>query len=135
MDNHHDLSAHHADGSPPLLMWIYISPRRRHMIVKHEDRSLKAEAVGSKVRLILGLIPNPTQAQLPFTILRNCSYRQDPTPSRVTPFATIYCPKAWGTGPTDSSRMNLNSNVLDVVQFRGPIVTKDRTVFEMWLGL
>ena len=31
--------------------------------------------------------------------------------------------------------MNLNVNVLDFVQFGGSILTVDRTIFEMWLGL
>ena len=75
MDYHHDLSAHHADGSPPLLISLWVFPRRRHGIVKHEDRSLEAEAVRLKVRPILGLIPSPTQTRSPFTTLRHCSYR------------------------------------------------------------
>ena len=45
---HHDLSAHHANGPQPLLIWIWVSPRRRHGIVEHEDRGHEAEAVRSK---------------------------------------------------------------------------------------
>ena len=76
MDYHHDLSAYHADGSPPFLIWIWVFPGRRQKVVKHEGRSFKAEAVRSKVRLILCLIPSPTQAQSPFSLLRNCSYKE-----------------------------------------------------------
>ena len=78
MDHHHDLSAHHADSSPPLLIWIWVFSRRRHRIVKHKDRSLETEAVRSKIRLILDLIPSPTQMQSPFNVLRNCSYSKPP---------------------------------------------------------
>ena len=74
VDYHHDLSAHHTDRSPPSLIWIWVSPRRRQRVVKHKCGSLEADAVRSKVRIILYLIPNPTQAQSPFTVLRNCSY-------------------------------------------------------------
>jgi len=55
MDYHHDLSAHHADGSQPQLILIWVFPRRRHRVVKHKDRSLEAEAVRSEVCRILGL--------------------------------------------------------------------------------
>ena len=79
VDYHHDLSAHHADGSPPLLIWMGVFPRRRQRVVKHEGRSLEAEAVRSKIRLILCLAPRPTQAQSPFTTLRNCSYKAGST--------------------------------------------------------
>ena len=75
MDYHHYLSAHHADGSPSLLVWIWIFPSRRQGVVKHEGCGLEAEAVGSKIRPVLCLIPSPTQAQVPFTMLRDCSYR------------------------------------------------------------
>ena len=75
MDYHHNLSAHHADGSPSLLVWICIFLGRRQGVVKHEGCGLKAEAVGSKIRLILCLIPSPTQVQSSF-ILRKCSYKQ-----------------------------------------------------------
>ena len=83
MDHHHDLSAYHADGSPPLLIWIRVVPRRRYRIVKHENRCFEAEAVRLKVRLVLGPIPNPTQTQSSFTILRECSYRNDLTSTSV----------------------------------------------------
>ena len=76
------MSAHHADSSPPLLIWIWVFSRRRHRIVKHKERSLETEAVRSKIRLILDLIPSPTQMQSPFNILRNCSYRKPPFPIR-----------------------------------------------------
>ena len=56
-------------------MWIGVFPCRRQRVVKHKDRSLEAEAVPLKISLILWLIPRPMQAKPPFTILRNCSYR------------------------------------------------------------
>ena len=31
--------------------------------------------------------------------------------------------------------VNLNTKVLDFVQFGGPNLTVDSTIFEMWLGL
>ncbi len=65
MDYHHDLGAHHANGPPPLLIWIWVFPRRGHGIVEHEDRGHETEAVRSKVRLVLCLIPSPTQARSP----------------------------------------------------------------------
>ena len=74
MDYHHDLVADHANGSPPFLIRIGVYSRRRQRIVEYEGRSLEAEAVRLKIRLVLCLIPSPTQAQSPFTILRNCSY-------------------------------------------------------------
>ena len=35
---------------------------------------------------------------------------------------------------TFKPNLNLNSKVLDFIQFGGPILTVGRTVFEMWLG-
>ena len=53
--------------------WVF--PSRRQRVVEHEDRGLEAEAVRSKVRLALCLIPRPTQVQSHVSILRKCSYR------------------------------------------------------------
>ena len=74
MDHYHDYRAHHANGSPPLLIWVGVFPAQRQGVVKHEGRSLEAEAVRSKIRLVLCLIPSPTQAQSPLGALHVCSY-------------------------------------------------------------
>ena len=49
-------------------------------------------------------------------------------------------PTVWNKEFTESAqgymtRTNLNVKVLDFVQLGGPILTVDRTIFEMWLGL
>ena len=64
------------------VIWIWVFPRRRYGTVEHEDRGHEAEGVRSKVRLVLCLVPSPTQVKSPSTILRNCSYRSG---TRSTP--------------------------------------------------
>lgn len=46
-------------------MGIWVMPRRRQGIVKHEGRGIEPESMRSKVRLILLLIPCPPQPQSP----------------------------------------------------------------------
>ena len=70
MNDHQDLIAHHDHRPPPLFIRIGVFLSCGHRVVKREDRGLEAEAVRSKVRLVLCLIPSPTQAQSPFTIRR-----------------------------------------------------------------
>ena len=74
MNYHKDLSAHHADGSPSLFVWIWVFPGSGQWIIKHIDRSLEVDAMRPKIRPVLGRVPNPTQAPLLLAILHNCSY-------------------------------------------------------------
>ena len=120
MDYHYYLRAYHADGSPPLLIWIRVFPRRRHRIFEHEDRCLEAKAVRFKVRLILALVPSPTQSPPCFTILRNCSYSKSLASIPVLPLASGYRPMSWEAWSVYRSRRNLNVKVLDFGRKSGP---------------
>ena len=133
MDYHHNLRAHHADGSPSLLIWIWVFPCCRQRVVEHEDRCLKAETVRSEVRLVLCLIPSPTQVQ-PSFILRNCSYRNGTKSILRSAARGGLTPDGVGAGSSYRSRASLSVKVLDFIKSGGPILTVDRTIFEMWLG-
>ena len=43
-------------------------------------------------------------------------------------------PAGRGEAPDYTASLNLNVKVLDFVKSGGPILTIDRTIFEMWLG-
>ena len=74
VNHHQDLSAHHADGPPPLLVRVWVFPCCSQRVIKDIGHSLEVDAMRPKICPALGRVPSPTQVPPPLAILHNCSY-------------------------------------------------------------
>ena len=92
VDHHHDLTAHHANSSPPLFMGKWVFLRGGHRIFEDEGGGLKAEAVCSEICLALSPVLGATPVQSFLATLHSSSYAKSAPSTDLSLFADSALP-------------------------------------------